>query len=120
MNVHDDEEDRDTERMRIEPAQRGALVISERAAKRIAERVFDESPRGVHHPKVAVQALDERGVELRSEFGIDYPDEPLSSVLAEVRDHVSTRVLAALGRPVRVLDLVVDDLVPAPAARRAS
>jgi hypothetical protein len=118
VNVYEDPTVDLAETVDIEPARRGALVITRRAAQHVSERALSESPLGVHHPKVAVQALDDRGVELRSEFGIDYPDEALSPVLALVREHVRARVSAVLGRPVRVLDLVVDELVPRSTNRR--
>ena len=108
-----------TQVVRPEPAHRGRLVVAERAVRHVAERALAESPRPVHRPKVAVQALDEHGIELESEFGIDYPDEPLSVVLAEVRQYVSRRVSEVLGRPVRLLDVKVDELVMTPPTRRA-
>lgn len=105
------------EPVHLEPTHRGVLVLAERVVQRVAERALKDGPSTVHHPSVTVQALDEDGVELRANIGIDYPDRPLSDVLVELRRYVTARVSGVLGRPVRRLDLTVDELVVRPFRR---
>ena len=109
-----------TQPMRLDVEPRGTLTVRERAAARLASGVLAEALPALPAPKVDVASLDDAGIELRATLTLEYPTEPVSSILVELRQRVVADVERQLGRPVRRLDLVVESFQlerPAPARR---
>jgi hypothetical protein len=105
---------------RGQPAQRGLLVIEERAAKHVVEGVIERTSPAASDPQVNVVSLSDDGVELDVSVTLEYPTAPLSGVLATLRRDVTAEAGRQLGRPVRRMELTVADFVtrpPAPARR---
>ena len=55
-------------------------------------------------------------VELAASVSLAYPDEPIGTVLDRLREQVAQDVGRAVGRPVRSIDLTVDEFRTAPPA----
>jgi hypothetical protein len=103
-----------------QPAQRGLLVIEERAAQHVVEGVLERTSLVVTDPQVKVVSLSDDGVELDVAVTLEYPTDPLSGVLATLRRDVTAEAARQLGRPVRRMELTVAEFVtsrPAPPRR---
>jgi hypothetical protein len=99
---------------------RGTLTVEHRAATRLAQGALAAALPDGDKPDVEVLSLDAEGIELRGTVTLEYPSEPLSSVLARLRRQVAREVERQLGRHVRRLDLVVGSFItesPKPARR---
>ena len=94
-----------------ETGDRGRLIVSDRAARRLVQGVAERGPLRTRDVSVDIDHLDESGVSARVEFAAEYPDSALSGVLEGFRQHVGHEVGRLLGRPLRRLDVVVSDLV---------
>ena len=105
---------------RVQPEQRGLLVIEERAAQHLIEEVIERTSPAVTDPQVNVVSLSDDGVELDVSVTLEYPTEPLSGILAVLRRDVTAEAARQLGRPVRRMELTVAEFVtrrPAPPRR---
>jgi hypothetical protein len=99
-----------------DPALRGVLVIRERAAQHVIERVLGERA-SVRHPKVHVTSFADDGVEADIEFTLEYPTRPLSDILDEVRTHLAGEAGRQLGRPLRRIRLTISEFDSEPSRR---
>jgi hypothetical protein len=86
---------------RPRPAQRGLLVVEARAAQRLIEGVVERSSPNVSDPHVDIRSLSDDGIEIDMSISLEYPSDPLSSVLADLRRRVAAEAGRQLGRPVR-------------------
>jgi hypothetical protein len=105
---------------RGQPAQRGLLVIEERAAQHVVEGIIERKSPAVSDPQVNVVSLGDDGVELDVSVTLEYPSDPLSGVLATLRRDLAAETARQLGRPVRRMELTVAEFVtsrPAPPRR---
>ncbi|MDX6414081.1 MAG: hypothetical protein QOH23_1491 [Gaiellaceae bacterium] len=104
-----------------DPARRGRLLIDARAARRVVEGVLTRAARGVVECDARVTSLTDSGIELEISITIDYPTEPLSGILRQLRLDLAEEAGRQLGRPIQHVDLTVSKFAtPAKqAARRA-
>jgi hypothetical protein len=104
-----------------DPARRGRLLIEGRAARRVVEGVLVRAAAGVADCDARVTSLTDAGIELEISITIDYPTEPLSGILRQLRFDLAEEAGRQLGRPVRHIDLTVSKFVTPPKqeARRA-
>jgi hypothetical protein len=101
------------------PRERGVLIVRSRAVEQLADASTRTNPE-VWQSETTVLRLDDDGVDLSIEVVIRYPRTALSGILAGLRRAVAEDVGRMLGRPVRRLDIVVDEFVASEASRRRS
>jgi uncharacterized alkaline shock family protein YloU len=109
----------DREVDRRDPADRGILVIEDRAARRVVEGVIERHATNVFDPEVEIASMNSDGIEIAVSFRLEYPTDRLSRVLADVRRRITSEISRQLGRPVRRIDLTVAEFTTSlPAPRR--
>lgn len=103
---------------RREPSERGRLVISSLALRRIAEYVADHSPgttvrrrRGGPQGASARVRTDGEVVEVELDVALIYP-RPVRETAAELRRRITAEVDRLAGRKVRTVAVTVVALLP--------
>ena len=94
------------------------LTITPQAVARIARYSLQTHTTPESDPDVRVSHMGDEHLELSATVTLPYPTEPLGSVLDRLRAQVAQDVGAAVGRPVRSLDLTVDEFRTHPVAPR--
>jgi hypothetical protein len=109
----------DVEVKRRDAADRGILVIEDRAARRVVEGVIERRATNVFDPEVDIASMNSDGIEIAVSFRLEYPTDRLSRVLADLRRRITGEISRQLGRPVRRIDLTVAEFtVSRPVPRR--
>lgn len=91
------------------PGERGNLNITERAVRRLCEEVIARTTSTLREPRVQVRSLTDDGVEIEATVVLDYPTEPLSPLLADLRQRIVSETSRQLGRPLRHFNIIVSD-----------
>jgi hypothetical protein len=94
-----------------DPAERGLLVIEERAARRVVEGVIERNAPNVFDPRVRIVSMNGDGVEVDVSLSLEYPTDALSLVFSDLRRGVVDEIVRQLGRPVRRIDLTVAEFI---------
>ncbi|MGE0881615.1 MAG: hypothetical protein AB7L13_15030 [Acidimicrobiia bacterium] len=87
--------------------QRGALIVTERAVRRLVEGALSAAPLPVRDVSVDIVSLHSDRVAIGVEAAVLYLDEPMSRTLHAVREHLTEVVERLLGRDVEQVDLTV-------------
>jgi len=98
-------------------ADRGVLVVTNRAVQRLVQGVIAHIAPEVVKPDVHVSSLTDEAAEFAITFGLTYPDTPLSRLLDDLRRRIASETSRFLGRPVRRIDLTVSEFVTRPVVR---
>jgi len=98
-------------------AERGVLVVTDRAAQRLVEGVIAHTAPQAMRPDVRVSSLSDEAAEFAITLRLEYPDAPLSRILDDLRRRIATETSRFLGRPVRRVDLTVSEFVTRPTTR---
>jgi hypothetical protein len=101
----------------VASAERGLLVVTNRAAQRLVEGVIAHTSPEVARADVHVSALSEEAADFAITLGLAYPDAPLSRILDDLRRRIADETSRFLGRPVRRIDLTVCEFITRPANR---
>ena len=102
----------------VPAAERGTLTIKPRVASRLATRAVQTRTSADSKPSVDVTHFGDDHVELAARVTLPYPDEPIGTVLDRLREQVAREVAAAVGRPVRSIDLTVEKFSDVPTTSR--
>jgi hypothetical protein len=98
-------------------AERGVLVVTNRAAQRLVEGVIAHVAPHVTRPDVHVTSLTDEAAEFAITLRMEYPDAPLSRTLDDLRRRIASETGRFLGRPVRRIDLTVSEFITRPVMR---
>jgi hypothetical protein len=97
---------------------RGRLFLSDRAARHLIEGAAAQTSLPVTDVDVDVDDVDDDGITARITLVARYPNGALSNALRDFRRTVADDVSRLAGRPLRRLDIVVEDLVVGPGPRQ--
>jgi hypothetical protein len=101
----------------VASAERGVLVVTNRAAQRLVEGVIAHTAPHVTRPDVRVSSLSDEAAEFAITLKLEYPDAPLSRTLDDLRRRIAIETGRLLGRPVRRIDLTVSEFITRPSMR---
>jgi len=99
-------------------AERGVLVVTDRAAQRLVEGVIAHTAPHVMRSDVRVSSLSDEAAEFAITLRLEYPEAPLSRILDDLRRRIANETSRFLGRPVRRIDLTVAEFITRPTMRR--
>ncbi len=86
---------------------------------KVVEGALSHGAPNVSQTSVRIMSMSDEAVEIQVDLALDYPIDPLTNILADVRRTVALEVARLLNRPVTRLDLTVSKFTdPTPAPRR--